>query len=663
MRSQLSLLYILMAIAFISSGCSSTKTLKTTENSTNQSSYHRSSIGVALNLSDIKDDKIKVNVDPDAFTTDEVYYTIPKIVPGTYRYSSYSDFIVDVKAYDYNGNPMKSSKVTDNIWKIENGQQLDKISYWVHDTFDDKDGDAKDSKEMPWENDASESESDKQIFPMNGTSFIKDKVFLLNLYAFVGYFKTKANANYTLDITSPEHLTPYTSLPHNFSSATLDKFSAKRYFEVADCPILYTNANAVSFDVEGTTVNFAVYSPSNSHKAIEFKTGIEKTIRGIKGFLKNVKTTDTYNILLYLATDEELDSFYRGITGALEHNTSTVIIEDDYVETEEDKEFLQEDITETLSHEFLHTVTPLNLHSEEIHDFDFNTPKMSQHLWLYEGVVEYFSMLFQVNQGLEDEETFMSKMSSKIGQSKEYEEISFTTMSANILTKTYIHDYGNVYHKGALIAMCLDILIREHSNGDKGLLWLVDQLTQKYGKDNPFVDDKLIDEIVALTNPEVKTFFDLHVIGATEIDYNEYLGKVGLALVEKELELYSPFFYRDDECYGGENILMFDMSEFFSGKAIVAGVNSFHKAIGLKVNDEIVEINGKKGLKNFKEIVFQEPENWTPDTEITFKIKRHGLERKLKGKVGVPTGKTKVIDARDNASKTEIELRNKWLKN
>ena len=54
------------------------------------------------------------------------------------------------------------------------------------------------------------------------------------------------------------------------------------------------------------------------------------------------------------------------------------------------------------------------MHSNEIHYFDFNTPKMSKHLWMYEGVTEYFANLFQVNQGLITEDAFYRRMDDKI---------------------------------------------------------------------------------------------------------------------------------------------------------------------------------------------------------------------------------------------------------
>ena len=89
---------------------------------------------------------------------------------------------------------------------------------------------------------------------------------------------------------------------------------------------------------------------------------------------------------------------------------------------------------------------------------------MSQHLWMYEGVTEYFANLFQINQGLITEEEFYTRMSEKIEHANAMNDtMPFTTMSANVLTEPYKEQYLNVYEKGALIGMCLDIIIREKS--------------------------------------------------------------------------------------------------------------------------------------------------------------------------------------------------------
>ncbi len=74
---------------------------------------------------------------------------------------------------------------------------------------------------------------------------------------------------------------------------------------------------------------------------------------------------------------------------------------------------------------------------------------MSQHLWLYEGTTEYFSHLFQVQQGLIDSNEFYDRLLEMITISKRYDDaMSFTEMSTNIVEEPYQSNYPNVYEKG-----------------------------------------------------------------------------------------------------------------------------------------------------------------------------------------------------------------------
>ena len=64
--------------------------------------------------------------------------------------------------------------------------------------------------------------------------------------------------------------------------------------------------------------------------------------------------------------------------------------------------------------------------------------------------------------------------------------------------------------------MCLDILIREGSNGERSLLSLMKELSLKYGQNKPFVDDDIIDEIIASEHTiTIKTPKQLRFIQST----------------------------------------------------------------------------------------------------------------------------------------------------
>ena len=99
-------------------------------------------------------------------------------------------------------------------------------------------------------------------------------------------------------------------------------------------------------------------------------------------------------------------------------------------------------------------------------------------------------------------------MAGKIAQSRQMnDKMSFTKMSKNVLNAPYKDQYVNVYQKGALIAMCVDILIRENSNGKKGILNLMQDLATEYGTKKAFKDEELFGKITELTFQPDPTIF------------------------------------------------------------------------------------------------------------------------------------------------------------
>ena len=65
-------------------------------------------------------------------------------------------------------------------------------------------------------------------------------------------------------------------------------------------------------------------------------------------------------------------------------------------------------------HELLHLITPISLHSSSINSFDYNKPNISKHLWLYEGVIEYFTMLTLLKSGLISQKNFLLEIKDKL---------------------------------------------------------------------------------------------------------------------------------------------------------------------------------------------------------------------------------------------------------
>ncbi|MDB4293419.1 peptidase M61 [Maribacter sp.] len=607
--------------------CGATKSLVTAD---------KTPILVSVDLKNVTDDKVMVTVNPGAFTSDVVSFMIPKTVPGTYSTDNYGKYLEALKAFDYNGNELVVSKSDDNTWTITNGKTLDKITYFVNDTYD------------------SEGEQEEAVFSPAGTNILAGENFMLNLHGFVGYFKDLEEVPYELSFVKPEGLEATTSLSKKVIaqlSPDTDVFTAGRYFEVIDNPILYTKPNTETFQINDIKVTLSVYSPNGAYTAASLKDRMEKMMAAQKAFLGDIDGTKEYSILLYLSQMGETDA--NGF-GALEHHTSTVVVLPEVMQ----KEALEQAMVDVVSHEFFHIVTPLNVHSKEIQYFDFNDPKMSQHLWMYEGTTEYFANLFQIQQGLIDEGEFYKRIMGKINNASSYNDsMSFTEMSKNVLAEPFKTEYANVYEKGALINMALDIHLRELSNGEKGVLWLMKELSKKYGDSTPFEDDALIDEIVAMTYPEIRTFFDTHVLGETPIDYNAYLAKVGLTNAEQQIE--SGYFLQGEVPY--IDVDQKNDNAIFIRKGIE--LNSFFVNLGVQGGDVIKSINDTPiNLEAIRGIIGASF-GWTPETAVKMVVERDGNEMTLEGVAGKAMVNEKSIVPTQDAKDEQIALRNAWMKN
>lgn len=615
---------IIFSLAFIQLFVSC-KTTSALVNSVNKEDFN-----VTVNLNIVKDDKVEVIVTPPKIISEEIVYHLPKIIPGTYSIDNYGKYIDDFSALDSNGKSLIVTKLDDNSWNIKSAKSLSKITYLVNDTFDTEKGGGFGKED---------------IFSPSGTNILEGKNFMLNNHGFVGYFDNKKDKPYKMTVLHPETLIGATSMTDLDASTTSDLFVVSRYNELVDNPIMYSKPDFTTFNVEGMEILFSVYSPNEKHTAQALSPDLEKMMRAQKKFLGSINTNKKYSVLLYLSEIRKKDA--KGF-GALEHNTSTTVVFPEMMPTAA----LGKQIIDVVSHEFFHTVTPLNIHSNEIQNFDFNNPKMSQHLWMYEGITEYFANLFQVNQGLITEEEFYNRMADKIENAKKLNDtMPFTIMSENVLKEPYKSQYLNVYEKGALIAMCLDIELREKSNGESGILDLMKKLSLEYGPKKAFNDSDLFAKITALTYPEIGTFLTTYVSGATPINYDTYFSKVGITKT-KIKKASNPFINNY------ESAITINTNKEIIVKAN-AKLSEALKVLGLKTEDIIVAVNEKKyNAENLYDMI-SAVQNWKDKEIQVIKIKRNDKEMTLSGKAKLEYTE---IESFQSIDPTKASLKEAWLK-
>jgi predicted metalloprotease with PDZ domain len=467
----------------------------------------------AVNLTDVVNDMINVDlIVPASIIDEEVIFHMPATVPGTYEILNFGQFVEDLKAFDKKNRPLTVTRQGQNTWKIDAGKKLYKITYKVNDTWD--------------------AVSKNPVFEPSGSNFDVGKCFVINQNACFGFFKGKENLPFEVVFKRPATFYGATALVRKGGDFDTDIYRAENYREFADSPLMYAPADTAMFRLGMSDIIVAVYSPNQKVTAKQLGKYIRPTIEAQYKYLGEILPVKKYIFIINLSPD----GYASGAIGALEHSLSSM-----FCLVEESAEKIGKQVSSIAAHEFFHIVTPLYIHSEQIHNFDFMDPKMSQHLWFYEGVVEYMSQHVQVKYKIVSQEQFLAETGDKVRTSLRYKEaMSITEMSANCLVSPYDKQYNNVYYKGAMIGMCLDLKIMELSNGRYGLQDLMRELAQQYGTDTPFEDAKFFDIIyntvqsaLEITNvTPLKTFFDKHVKGGERIDYNEHFLPFGIEYLD-----------------------------------------------------------------------------------------------------------------------------------
>ncbi len=311
-----------------------------------------------IDLNKSSDDKFWVELATPRVKSKTIVFHLPKTVPGTYSNDDYGYFANNVKAFDSKGNELKVSRIDDNSWQIEDANRLDRITYQVDDTFDDRTRKAK-------------------VFEPTGSSVQHDTAYVLNTYTVMGYLTGMEELPYSLTVKHKPDFYGSTALKDLDQAADQDVFTSINYHDIADNPILYTRPDTTTIRVGGADILISVYSPNKLISSAFLATKLDSLTRAQVSYLGGKLPVSKYAYLIYLFDKQPLSN----ASGALEHSYSSL-----YSLSESNPEIFAQNFKDVAAHEFFHILTPLNVHAEEIQYFDFTVPKMSEHLWLYEGL-------------------------------------------------------------------------------------------------------------------------------------------------------------------------------------------------------------------------------------------------------------------------------------
>jgi predicted metalloprotease with PDZ domain len=274
-------------------------------------------------------------------------------------------------------------------------------------------------------------------------------------------------------------------------------------------------------------------------------------------------------------------------------------------------------------------------------------------------MTEYSAGLVQAKYDLITKGDYLRMLSQKIRMSRLFTDtLPFTELSLGCLD-TYKSQYINVYQKGALIGMALDIKLRQLSGGKMGIQELLRELSKTYGKNQSFKDDELFDKITELTYPEIREFFRKYVEGKTPLPYGDIFSSVGV--------LYEPFANRKVVSFGGLDV-KFDKEAGYWTVSDLSRVNKFGKQMGYEIGDQIVTFDGEKlTYNNFDQVIANFRGRHDEGDKVYVELLREqpdGSRKSLKKKGKTVNSNLRGMDVLSidpNATPEQVALRNAWL--
>ncbi|MBD2753270.1 M61 family metallopeptidase [Spirosoma validum] len=567
-----------------------------------------------INLNDRSDDQFKVTLHVNGLTTDNAVYQFAATAPGTYQIMNIGRYVRSFKALDAKGRELKTQQISTNQWKFDQPEKVRTVQYSIAETWDTP-------------------VNEHKPYNMCGTSIEQDHV-LINGQGVFGFPTGMQTAPIEIKIDYPAEWTVGTALDKNAKGY----FTASNYDRIVDSPILLGRLTKATTKVAGADVDVYTYSKTDKIKSEQLLNNMQAMLNAAGQFLKQLPVK-RYTFLYH---------FEDQSWGAWEHSYSSEYV----IKEEEFSKKLADDMTSIAAHEFFHVVTPLNIHSEIIQQFNFETPTPSEHLWLYEGVTEWASDAMQLRGKIMDLPTYLDEQTQKIAYDKSLD----TTYSLSKLGLTCYTDegqrqYGNIYARGALVAGLLDIRLLELSKGKRGLREVINELAATYGPNKAFSEKDFFATFAQMTYPEIADFFNRYVKATEPLPYKDYYEKLGIT--------YTPAIST------GEKVPWLGMKPtFVDAKFVLTRVTDPLLKAGLQENDEWVAFNGQPVSMETVGKIQADLKQLKAGDAYDLTVRRNGQDITVKPTMLEKEAlKQYVFEPNPQATPEQIQLREVWMRN
>ncbi len=377
------------------------------------------------------------------------------------------------------------------------------------------------------------------------------------------------------------------------------RYQAENYWELIDHPVEIGDLVIGEFEVNGIPHALAV----RGHDSVDVGRLTRDVALACRQHHELFGAPGSLDRYLFLLT--VVDKGY----GGLEHrwSSSNLCSRDDLPQpgdTRVTKEYRK--LLGLLSHEYFHLWNVTRMKPAALDPYDLSAEMHTGLLWVFEGITSYYDDLGLKRSGLISRDSYLELVGQTItrvlrtaGRHRQsVEESSFEAW-----TKFYKQDSGSpnfivsYYAKGSLVALALDLTLREKTEDRISLDDVMSECWQRYGETGEGMPERGLEQVAAeLSGLDLSEFFERYVRGTDELPLEGLLLDAGVRMGLRAAVSSSDSGGTSQVANGA------DLPWLGSRLSVVNGQNLFGSVVagspaeraGLAPGDEAAALNGLK---------------------------------------------------------------------
>ena len=440
-------------------------------------------------------------------------------------------------------------------------------------------------------------------------------------------------------------------------------YQAENYWELIDHPVEIGELVIGEFEVDGIPHALAV----RGHDAVDIgrlTRDVTLACRQHHALFGAPKSLDRYLFLLTV-----VDKGY----GGLEHrwSSSNLCSRDDLPQpgdTGVTKEYRK--LLGLLSHEYFHLWNVTRMKPAAFDPYNLSAEMYTGLLWVFEGITSYYDDLGLKLSGLITRDSYFELLGqtiTRVLRSAGRHRQSVEASSFEAWTKFYKQDAGSpnfivsYYQKGSLVALALDLTLRQETNDRVSLDDVVRECWQRFGETGQGMPERGLEQVATeISGVELGEFFERYVRGTDELPLESLLLDSGVRMGLRAAVSGSDLGGTSQVSKGAELPWLGSRLSTVNGQCVFGPVAAGSPAerAGLAPGDEAVALNG---LKLTAANIDSRLRAFKPGDTVTLLAFRRDELLRLSVELAEAPLDTCWLSVVDDAEATVTSRRNAWL--